>query len=294
MFNFFKKKEIKEVEKKVESGLFVTSTGTYTFEQINNFKKEMRSFNISGVTVNFHEKKRMSCVLGNIVNFVIRSYAMRIDIQIYDLDYYLNVMKTLEYLQSKNDLSYMFWLVEDRFVINSCKSVGVSCPDMFMKYRNFHDGSNFVPFSLDSRIFEETTPRTIRMRLSDYNVEAIEESITKLPKMKEDYEDNCYNVVSNVIQSTVEQFPEEFFEIAITDGSKCETMFTIEEPKQNEAGSYRVDTVLFLGDYFVLIPAVMYRIDIKKKTRKDIASAIIDTCSPGSVKRKLLDTFINN
>ena len=288
MFDFFKKKA--EIPKKDEVETIDTYNGSYTKDEYEKFKKEMSSFKNHPIVVEFYDNREHCPRLYNRFGSYGKDF-VSVDLKRHNFDYYLSIMKTAEFLSKCSGVKYSIRLSNDNVNIESCEEFTFERLKIFDTFRNFHDGSTFVK-PKQYIPFHQSPRSCVSFKLSDCDEVKLSAAISNLPEMKKEYEKYCFEWMSNYIKSIIEQFPEEFFQLTITDGNKTEEMFSMNAPKQCDVGSFRIDDVLFLEDYFTIIPSVMYRIDIVKMSREDIANAIIGSCSGSSIKRKLLDVFV--
>lgn len=104
---------------------------------------------------------------------------------------------------------------------------------------------------------------------------------------KDSYIEYNYNNIKNEIESIVNQFPDNFYLVTINDTKKPESMYTLTKPLQEASGSYRINNVLFRGDYFALIPAVMFRINVETRSKEELTKKLINSCNSTYVQSKL-------
>jgi hypothetical protein len=169
-----------------------------------------------------------------------------------------------------------------------CDYISASYIDWFYKFNNFDDGTTFIK-SIYNNFSQNTSEsnRTISIQLGTYDETDLADKLSQIKLMKFAYINYHFNKIKDEIEQTINQFPDQYYLITINDGKKEESMYSLNQPAQDVTGSYRIDNVLFRDNYFILIPAVMYKINITQHTKTELTKKLIASCDSHEVINKL-------
>lgn len=268
--------------KKAEPIVMETIHGNYTQSEINAFINDLKLYadRILEITETTDRYNRGE------VGHIRYGWSDRliIDLSRESTSYYLNICKTIRYLHGK--VEFKVNLYYDNLDINLCNDIVFSYSEWLYSVSNFQTDSTFELLkSVDYSI-----PRPlnrIAIRLSKYDETELNKVLVVINQRKDSYIEYNYNNIKNEIESIVNQFPDNFYIVTINDTKKTESMYTLTEPLQEATGSYRINNVLFRGDYFALIPAVMFRINVESRSKKELTKKLINSCNSTYVQSKL-------
>jgi hypothetical protein len=279
---------------------FKTPLRSYTKEEFESFINELKSLddgilriNISSIPTDYSNINGHSFKIGSLtyVGISDRYYGdnqMSIDLGREPAQYYINLCKNLKYLTGK----IKFEIYRSTAIISVCDYVSTSYDEWFYKVNNFSDGSTFkskkyYDFSQDTN----APNRTIEISLSKYDENDLADKLSQIKPMKSAYIEYHYNKIKDEFEKIINQFPDDYYLITINDGHAQESMYALNPPEQDVTGSYRIDNVLFRDGYFVLIPAVMYRINIETRSKTELTKKLIASCNSDDIRIKLNKYF---
>ena len=274
-----------DVVKKPEPIFLETRIRNYTHDEYNAFINELKTYNDGILRIDISPDN-----LRNIVGAIYYSYnnKLHIDLSRKSAEYYLNVCKNIRHLSGK--ATFDIYFNHDNLCIKVCSHICYSYTEWFYKVTNFGNGSTFKStYKVDYNI-----PRpinTIDINLAKYDGTYLDTKLSDFNRITSAYIEYNYNNIKNEIESIVSQFPETFYIVSINDTKNVESMYTLTEPTQDVTGSYRIDNVLFRDGYFVIIPAVMYRINVEKRSRNILTKKLIQSCDSSVVQNKLNKYF---
>lgn len=271
--------------KQVEPIFLETRIRNYTENELNVFINELKRYDNGFLRIDTQQINSRN-IVGKI--YYGHDSVLQIDLSRKTTDYYLNTCKNIHYLIGKAKFDVR--LNYDNLRIDVCDYISFSYSDWFYKVTNFGNGSTFK----STYKVDYSTPRPMNMidiKLSKYNEIELNKNLLLINPLKSAYIEYNYNNIKNEIESIVTQFPENFYIISINDTKNVELMYTLTEPAQDVTGSYRIDNVLFRDGYFVIIPAVMYRINVEKRSKNILIKKFIESCDSDVVRTKLNGYF---
>ena len=148
-----------------------------------------------------------------------------------------------------------------------------SSPHMLPKLNNFQTKSTAPKYLLNFMTGDweiEVNQLSQYFSYSD-DVDLINQNIEKFYEDLKELEANIVSKYIEKLNSIIDCFPETCYLIEFADNNgKPESMLSTIMPQQDGAGSYRVDNILFRPDYFVLVPAIMYKITVTTFTHQEV------------------------
>ena len=277
------------VVKKPEPIFLETRIRNYTHDEYNAFINELKTYSDGMLRIDISPD--ISRNAHNIVGVIYYSYnnKLYIDLSKESAKYYLNVCKNIRHLSGK--ATFDIYFNRDNLCIKVCSHIHYSYTEWFYKVTNFGNGSTFKSKECTYEFSTSIPLNTIDVNLSIYNEDELNKKLALIEPLKTSYIEYNYNNIKNEIESIVSQFPENFYIVSINDTKNVESMYTLTEPAQDITGSYRIDNVLFRDGYFVIIPAVMYRINVEKRSKNILTKKLIESCDSSVVRNKLNKYF---
>lgn len=271
-----------------------TSHKDYTFDELNAFKDELRSYKSNYIDIDIRTNSPADYIIGTIqrvdhMRGIIQPDRMYINLHYHPAEYYINICKSIKYLCEVKEA--FIYINKPRCVLSACNNIVFDYSEWFNKVNNFCSGTTFKSKPI-SFIKDESEPvRFIELDITKFNESEFANAISKLPEMAVTYFNYHFETIKNEIEEIINQFPDKYYKITISDGKNSESMYTLNHPCQDDTGSYRIDGVLFRGDYFVLIPAVMYKINVESFTKIDLTKKMIQSCGSTEMRLKLKEHF---
>ena len=268
-----------------------TRIRNYTHDEYNAFINELKTYSDYMLRIDISPDNSRNLRKRNIVGSIYYSYnnILLIDLSKKSAEYYLNVCKNIRHLSGK--ATFDIYFNSDNLCIKVCSHINYSYTEWFYKVTNFVNGSTFKSKECTYEFSTSIPLNTIDVNLSIYNEDELNKKLALIEPLKTSYIEYNYNNIKNEIESIVSQFPENFYIISINDTKNVELMYTLTEPAQDVTGSYRIDNVLFRDGYFVIIPAVMYRINVEKRSKNILIKKFIESCDSDVVRTKLNGYF---
>jgi hypothetical protein len=279
----------------IDEVYLTTTYGNYTKKEIDSFINELKSLHDDeAVSIDIYSEYNnnkytlgtIRSIWGNRERYNALPYPISIDLRKYSTQSYINICKTLKYL-GKNRIRFEY-CHNNLVSISVCDYISASYIDWFYKFNNFDDGTTFIK-SIYNNFSQNTSEsnRTISIQLGTYDETDLADKLSQIKLMKFAYINYHFNKIKDEIEQTINQFPDQYYLITINDGKKEESMYSLNQPAQDVTGSYRIDNVLFRDNYFILIPAVMYKINITQHTKTELTKKLIASCDSHEVINKL-------
>lgn len=277
-----------------------TSVRNYTKEEFDSFINELKSLDDDILRINISSTLPKSVPSGHSCNvgllscrgtldYYYNNHEISIDLNREPAQYYINLCKNLKYLsgKAKYEIDY------HRLVayIPVYDYVSTSYDKWFYDVNNFCDGSTFSGIKFNFNQDTNVPERTINISLGKYDETDLVDKLSQIKPMKSAYIEYHYNKIKNDFDRILNQFPDQYYLITVNDGQKQESMYALNPPEQDVTGSYRIDNVLFREGYFVLIPAVMYRINIWQRSKIELTNKLISSCNSQEIRAKLSAYF---
>lgn len=267
----------------------------YTFDELVSLKTKLLSYKSDHADVDVTIKQPINYIIGTIeyIDHAHRRYGasdrMHINLHNNPAEYYINICKSINYLCNVKEAS--IHLNKPICHLNACNHIVFDYAEWFHKVNNFYSGTTFKSKPISFTRDESEPSRCVVLDITKFNETEFSDAINKLPEMAVAYFNYKFKQIKTTIEEIINQFPDTYYKITILDGKKSESMYTLNPPRQDDTGSYRIDGVLFRGDYFVLIPAVMYKIDVESFTKTELTKKLIQSCDSTEMRLKLKEHF---
>ena len=213
-----------------------------------------------------------------------KNYFIPIDYKIHDFEYYeriVNAYKLLYAVYSHSNNIHMS-ITDSKIELIHLHNRYVNIPDNdVLRNINFNKGSD-TPKELLSILRNHYINNIITKYSNTLTVEFDTINIESLKCIIADFKIDCdrtnaliKNEIIEKINTIRQFFPDIMYSTRISKDGASETVLSTTKPVQDISGSIKISDILFRGDFFILIPCVMYKIETASITVDDIINEII-------------------